>query len=402
MTSLIGDAAPAPTAPAGPARVDETTAAGRILQELRRGGPATRTMLATATGFSASTVNRAVAELLAYELLCDRPDLAPRGRVGRPHVPVDLNADRFVLAGAHVGVRDTLVVAGDLWGRELRRTTFPTPSRPDELFTRIGETIRAHERVLPERVPVRAGLAVGGRYDRSRGIVDHSRLGWAQLPVDALFGSVVATPYTVVPQVEAMAEVEYRRYEATFRHRPASWLYVYARETVAVAWLVDGVARSSVDGPGTVAHLPTEWRVQCECGRVGCLEAAVADSTVVDIAVRSGVLPAVDGIGSVYTAAESGNRVAAELLRHRSQVLGRAVALVRDIVNPEVVTVGGQAFTRYAPARAHVLDGYRRSSSYRDVPLRFSDHGDEIQSAAALGAASSAVFTDPTGALRMP
>lgn len=204
-------------------------------------------MLADFTGLSASTVNRAVTSLLDHGLLRDRPDLAPRGRVGRPHVPVEVDTERGFLAGIHLGERETRVVSGDLLGRELHRTTFATPASAFDVFAAIGAALRVHESQLHGRQPLWAGLAVGGLYDEHRGALDHPRLGWCEAPVDVLFRAIVPTPYTVVPYVEAVAEVEYRRFESAFRRRPESWLYLCAEESISMAWLVDGLARSSAD-----------------------------------------------------------------------------------------------------------------------------------------------------------
>ncbi|MCD2113923.1 MarR family transcriptional regulator [Rhodococcus rhodochrous] len=334
-------------------RGDETTPAGWIMQHLRRGGPATRTMLADFTGLSASTVNRAVTSLLDHGLLRDRPDLAPRGRVGRPHVPVEVDTERGFLAGIHLGERETRVVSGDLLGRELHRTTFATPASAFDVFAAIGAALRVHESQLHGRQPLWAGLAVGGLYDEHRGALDHPRLGWCEAPVDVLFRAIVPTPYTVVPYVEAVAEVEYRRFESAFRRRPESWLYLCAEESISMAWLVDGLARSSVDD------------IESFCA---VLEPGSADGT--------------------------------DPSPNRAVLLGRAVALVRDVVNPDVVTVGGEALTGHGPDREDVSDGYRQRSSYNDVPLRFSEPDDDLRSAAALGAASRVMYVDPIGAMQ--
>ncbi|MBS9374284.1 winged helix-turn-helix domain-containing protein [Rhodococcus sp. B50] len=337
----------------GVAHADETMPAGRIMQQLRRCGPATRTVLAECTGLSSSTVNRAVSALLEYGLLRDRPDLAPRGRVGRPHVPVEVDTDQGFLAGIHLGERETWVVSGDLLGRELHRTTFATPASAFDVFAAIGAALRVHEVALQGRRALWAGLAVGGLYDGHRGALDHPRLGWCEAPVDALFRAIVPTPYTVVPYVEAVAEVEYHRFESAFRRRPESWLYLWAEQTISMAWLVDGLARSSADD------------IESFC--------------------------AVTGQSSGDDADPSSNR---------SVLLGRAVALVRDVVNPDVVTVGGDAVTRQGPEREDVSDGYRQRSSYNDVPLLFSEPDDGLRSAAALGAASRVMYVDPIGAMQ--
>ncbi|MCB8913418.1 winged helix-turn-helix domain-containing protein [Rhodococcus rhodochrous] len=332
---------------------DKATPAGRIMQQLRRSGPATRAVLAESVGLSASSVNRAVTALLDLGLVRERLDLAPRGRVGRPRVPVAVNTGRRFLAGVHLGERETSVVSGDLLGRELHRTTFTTPASAFEVFAAVGAALRVHEAALRDRELLWAGLVVGGRYDGQRGVLDHPRLDWCEAPVDALFRAVVPTPYTVVPHVEAVAEVEYRRFESAFRRGPENWLYFCADDTVSMAWLVDGLVRSSADD------------IESFCAAL-----------VPDEGGAAGAFP------------------------DRSVRLGRAVALVRDVVNADAVTVGGGVFTRAGQERGYLSEGYRQMSSYADVPLRFSDRYDEIRSAAALGAATRVMYLDPIGAMQ--
>lgn len=388
----------------GAAVRDTVTPAGRVLQVLRRTGPATRTQLAEATGFSVSTVNRIVGELFERALVRDRTDLAPKGRVGRPHVPLDLDDEKYLTVGVHLGVRSIRVVAGDLRADVLAVTEFPTPDDPVAAFGAVASEVRNHLRAYPRRSLLRAGLAVGGRLDRRTGILDHRHLGWSGVPVAELFAAAVPAAVGVAAHVDALADVEYRALErAGSGAPPPSYLYFYARETIACAWVVDGVVRSPDDGPGTVAHLPTGSGVPCGCGRIGCLEVTVADRTLVAAAERDGVLgrsAAARGIDGLHEAADAGSAGAAALLTARATHLGRAVALVRDLVNPDVVALGGQSFTAYPSGQRHIRDEFERRTALPVVPLRFSCLGDGTQSAAALSVGLAAVYADPFGVAR--
>ena len=97
---------------------------------------------------------------------------------------------------------------------------------------------------------------------------------------------------------------------------------------------------------------------------MGCLEATISDRAVVAQALSSGAV--IQGservtIADVYRAASSGSIPAHELLVDRARVLGRTVAMLRDLFNPDRVILGGQAFTDYPAGvpqcRRGLLDG---------------------------------------------
>ena len=55
------------------------------------------------------------------------------------------------------------------------------------------------------------------------------------------------------------------------------------------------------------------------------------------------------------------NQQAKELLAERARVLGEAVALLRDVLNPDELVVGGQAFTEYPEGDGAGRRGFRRT-----------------------------------------
>src|SRR4051812_32154688 len=76
-----------------------SASASAILRAVLDGGPIARSTIARRTGLSAAAVTGHTAELTRLGLLHELPEAEPRGGVGRPHVPVDLDTGRHV-AGA--------------------------------------------------------------------------------------------------------------------------------------------------------------------------------------------------------------------------------------------------------------------------------------------------------------
>ncbi len=257
---------------------------------------------------------------------------------------------------------------------------------------------------------------MGGVVDSAGGLVDHPRLGWVQAPVGPALGNALGMPVSVASHVDAMAGAELlfstpgRRRTGTgdrlsglhFGDR-LSVLYFYARETVGFAQVIDGRVYTPASGPGTIASLPVRSEM---LGGTGTLESTVSDEAVVAAACKRGILP-VSGPGSTISVlmriSRRGDAQAAEareLLAERARVLGGAVALLRDILNPDEIVVGGQAFTEYleglTPLRAAVAQG----SSLPVREVRLTRFGNRVQESGAGVVSLSSLYADPLGAVR--
>ena len=266
---------------------------------------------------------------------------------------------------------------------------------------------------------------MGGVVDSAGGLVDHPRLGWVQAPVGPALGNALGMPVSVASHVDAMAGAELlfstpgRRRTGTgdrlrglhFGDRLSvlyfgdrlSVLYFYARETVGFAQVIDGRVYTPASGPGTIASLPVRPEM---LGGTGTLESTVSDEAVVAAACKRGILP-VSGPGSTISVlmriSRRGDAQAAEareLLAERARVLGGAVALLRDILNPDEIVVGGQAFTEYleglTPLRAAVAQG----SSLPVREVRLTRFGNRVQESGAGVVSLSSLYADPLGAVR--
>ncbi|MFD0361969.1 ROK family protein [Nocardia sp. GCM10030253] len=376
------------------------------------GGPVSRDNAARTTGLSIATVNRQVSALLAAGLLRERPDLTASGAVGRPRVPFEIDHEAYLTLGIHIGAAATKIVAADLRGRILGGLAIATPQTgQDFATTTVARSAKAFLQRWHRRKALWAGVAIGGRVDPLTGVVDHPKLEWKGAQIGAVLGEVLELPVSVAPHVEAMAASELllptpdQRDARGAGPERGSSLYFYVRETAGVAVTLDGRVHTPSNGPGSIAHLPTGSDVVCPCGRRGCLEVTVGDRSLHARAVGRGIIPAYNGtagstIADLYRAAEAGSEPARELLAERATTLGQTVALVRDMLNPDRVILGGQAFTGYRPAVAHVARAFQQSSSLPPTDIRISGFGGKVQEFAAVVTSLSALYADPLSAMR--
>ncbi|OBC11617.1 hypothetical protein A5784_34480 [Mycobacterium sp. 852013-50091_SCH5140682] len=403
-------------------------AAASVFSAARLRGPIARDAIAQHTQLSIATVNRQVTALLEAGILRERADLAVSGAIGRPRVPVEVNHEPFLTLGIHIGARTTSIVAADLFGRTLDVVETPTPSGAQAAaLATLASSARRYLSRWHRRRPLWVGVASGGVVDSTTGYLDHPRLGWHDAPVGPVLAEALGLPVSLASHVDAMAGAELLlagarrgreeqlgrgREEQLGRGREEQLgrgadagqartsLYVYARETVGYALSIDGRVHSPASGPGTIAALPAQSEL---LGGTGQLESTVSDEAVLTAARKLRIVPA-DGPAStlpaVLRAARAGNTQAAELLADRARVLGEAVALLRDMLNPDDLIVGGQAFTEYPEGMAAVESAFARRSVLAARDIRVTAFGNRVQEAGAGIVSLGGLYADPIGAMR--
>ncbi len=132
---------------------------------------------------------------------------------------------------------------------------------------------------------------------------------------------------------------------------------------------------------GEWGHMPLPWPrdderpgAACYCGRRGCVETWLSGPGFASWA--AGEFGAEGGTERIAAAAEAGDDRAAAAVRAYSERLGRALAVVVDIVDPDVIVLGGgvsgiEALYRLTPehvSRHAFSDGV-------DTPIRKAVHG---------------------------
>jgi predicted NBD/HSP70 family sugar kinase len=380
---------------AGDGRRGQNAAA--VLRAVLDQGPVARSTVGRLTGLSAAAVSRQLAELADLGLVRERPVRAPRPAVGRPHVPVDLDVRHHVAAGVHIAVLHTTLVLMDLRGRVLVQERVPhgpdrsAPAVLADLVERTTAFLDAHGAA---RRPLGVGVATGGWVDPARGVmVRHRELDWRDVPVGPLLAERLGLPVSVEGHARALARAEQLFGHERERAR-SSLVHLFVGNVVDAAIATGG---SVHEGPnaaaGHVSHLPVGGDAPCACGRRGCLAATAAEWAVAGRAVAEGRLRT-PRFADVLAAVEADERWALDLLRDRARAVGRAAALLLDVINPDVLVVCEAGTARrpdlLADLRAEVA---RHSHRGGDVARRVVAGSFGVQ---ALGVAAGSVVLRET------
>jgi glucokinase len=192
--------------------------------------------------------------------------------------------------------------------------------------------------------PVAAGVAVPGVVDEETGTaVWSSNVGFRDVPLRDLVSARLGVPATLGHDVRVGGVAE-ARLGAGRDERNV--LFIAIGTGIAAAHVVDGKAFGGAHGAaGEVGHVIVRpGGPPCGCGARGCLETVIGQEALlrragveVDDAARTAVLAA-----ELLGRAENGDPIVLEVLEDAGAELGRALASVANLLNPEAVVLGGQ------------------------------------------------------------
>jgi predicted NBD/HSP70 family sugar kinase len=384
-----------------------------VLRHLRDAGPRSRARIAAHTGLNKATVSSLVGELAERRLVAD--GRSERGAIGRPGQAVNLDGASVSGVGAEINVDYVAVAVLDLVGRvvterRLGMDTVQLGPGPvmDGLATLVRETLDAPD--VHGRTVVGLTLAVPGLVRIADGrLVEAPNLGWRDVSVGSLLQERLGPldcAIRVDNEANLAAMAEYAERRGTVRH------LVLLAGTVGVGAgiVVDGRVLRGADGfGGEVGHLPLDKPgALCGCGRRGCWETRVGLGAllqgIADIAdsVLDPTLDVEQRLGEVVRRAEAGDRRTLDALDQVGTWLGRGAATIANVVNPELIALGGYV----AAIAPWVVEPMRREFAAGVIadPDRCAIEVSPLAFAGAVrGAAEQAldaVFADPTMAPR--
>ncbi|MFR9797854.1 ROK family protein [Streptomyces sp. MS06] len=368
----------------------------RVLHTVSAEGPLSRAAVASRIGLTRAAVSTLVDELIRSGLL---EELGPErpGRVGRPGSALAVSGRGPAGIGAEVGVDHLAVCAVDLRGRVRARAERHGTNRgrsPGPVLGELGELVR---RVLAETEaeglwPAGLAVAVPGLVARdARTVVRAPNLDWHDTDLGPLLP--VGCPLTVGNEANFGALAELWLGEGT----PRDFLHVSAEIGIGAAIVVDGRLLHGTRGfAGELGHVPVRPDgPACACGGRGCLEQYAGEEAVLRAA---GMEPGEGRVGLLAERAADGDEAVRRALREAGEALGIALTGAVNLLDPEVVVLGG-ALSELAPWLLSALrEELARRTAGPACPVAVSRLGHE---GPLLGAAHSVVrgvLDDPAAA----
>lgn len=343
--SVDSDAPSRPAAPGGRPKPGSQSALRqlneqRIVQALATGGPQTQAELARQTGLSTATVSNIVRGMADAGAVTTSPTTSS----GRRALSVALNDDGSVAVGIDIGRRHLRVVLAGPDYRILREeaVTLPPGHTAEEGLDAAADLL---ERLLTETGTQKssvlgAGIGIPGPIDRRTGTVVQGAIlpEWVGINILESFSARLGIPVFIDNDANlgALAQVTWGPHSAV-----DNLMFLKLGSGIGAGLILNGALYyGNVGITGELGHTTIdEHGLICRCGNRGCLETVASTATMISLLERTvqGPLTATE----IVQMALDGDTATLRVLDDAGLAIGRAVAHVANLINPELIVIGG-------------------------------------------------------------
>lgn len=323
-----------------------------ILSYLATGEEATISDLAKELNISVPTVTKLVGELKEENYLTDYGKIETAGG-RRPNV-FGLAGDAFYFLGVDVRRRRIDFVLLDFKGRVVKKTNaIPfvlknTEEALEEICVHIATFIR--ESGTPSGKILGMGVSLTGRIDSNNGY-SHTYFNFHEQPLADLLQERFSMPVYIENDSRAMMFAE--KHSGVVKDEK-NVLFLNLGRGIGIGMMFDGKLYYGKTGfAGEFGHIPLfNNEILCHCGKKGCLETEVSgialekifatrvkegeSSILSEKCEKEGVL-----LYDIIEAANHDDVLSITLLSEIAEKLGRGVGVLINLLNPELVVIGG-------------------------------------------------------------
>ncbi|WP_329173903.1 ROK family protein [Streptomyces sp. NBC_01477] len=384
-----------------------------VIESVRLSGTITRGEIAHRTGLTQQSVSRIARSLLDRGILVE--DAQRRATSGKPRTPVRLCGTAAHALGLHIDPEVLTAVVIDLDGAIVCTCTRPVSADidPGEFVAQVvalgREALEKARGAVREDGFLGIGVAVPGPVDIASGTVLDPPLmsAWNDLPLLYLLQDHFPCP--VIIEKDSLAAAAGERWIGRDR-RARDFAYLYLGTGVGSGLYLNGdLYRGVSANAGEFGQL-----CAIALGRVGAdgrpevLPECNPPVSVPDFAARRGLRGAGGAGGStaayraVGRAAAAGDEAAAGALREVAGAIGRGALGLVDLLDIDLIVLGGPFFTDdaapfYLEEIGRVVNDFPQARRLRQVEVERSVLSAE---AAAVGAASTIFHATFTPRLR--
>ncbi|PTT67222.1 ROK family transcriptional regulator [Arthrobacter sp. HMWF013] len=358
----------------------------RIIETLMS-GPSTQAELARQTGLSTATVSNIVKVMQDSGLASTEPITSS----GRRALNVRLNSNGAVAVGIDFGRRHLRVVLASLSYHVIAEESVMLP-----LGHQSEEGIQAavvlldkllRENAVERTAVVGAGVGIPGPIDRRTGTVAQGAIlpEWVGINILQHLEDTLKMPVFVDNDANlgAWSEVTWGPHTGV-----TNLMFLKIGSGIGAGLILNGAPYYGHVGiTGEIGHATIhEQGLVCRCGNRGCLETIASTTTMIELLSRGEDRPLTPA--DIVSKALARDSATLRVVDDAGLAVGRALGNVANLINPEVIVVGGPL----AGLGNLLLDPIRRGLIRHAVPvigetttLTMSSLGDRAE---ALGAAA--------------
>ncbi len=264
-----------------------------------------------------------------------------------------------ILAGIDIGGTKCAVCLGEVAGDQARviaRQQFPTPASPTTAVAALGAALAALLAGCPATAPVAIGVSCGGPLDSRAGLIlsPPNLPGWDRVDVVTPLRERFGVPVALQNDANACALAEWR-WGAGRGCR--SLIFLTFGTGMGAGLILDGrLYAGASDMAGEVGHVRLADWGPVGYGKIGSFEGFCSGGGIAQLAgmlARAelqmgrppGFCPTWDDLPrltaeTVGAAAQGGDPLARRVFEIVGEQLGRGLALLVDVLNPERIVIG--------------------------------------------------------------
>lgn len=312
----------------------------RIVHALLSNGSSTQAELARQTGLSTATVSNIVKTMAASSMVTTSRTTSS----GRRALAVTLNDSQGVAVGIDFGRRHLRVLVANLGYDVLAEELTELPPGY-EAADGIDAAARLLDKVLAAADVNRSdvlgvGVGIPGPLDRRAGVAIGGTIHpeWVGVQIRQEMEAALQLPVFVDNDCNlgALAETTWGRHAAV-----ANLVFVKIGTGIGSGLVLDGQLYYGQTGvTGELGHTTLDDQgVICRCGNRGCLETLA--STDVILRLLNGHGSSTLTITDVVANALEGDTATLRVIDDVGMAIGRALGTVANLINPEVIVIGG-------------------------------------------------------------
>ena len=374
-----------------------------VLGMIKTYGPIARVEIARRSGLSPATISTITAELIEENLVYEKAAGDSSG--GRPPILLALNPKGGFVVGIKLTETNATAALTNLEAMVITKRTLELSSQsPDLVVKDLAYLVSAllKESRLEKQQLLGVGVGMAGIVDAYQGVLRQSpTLGWQDVNLADMLEDQVGVPVYLENDVNTLTITE-KWFGAG--QGVDNFLTVSIGRGVGMGIVSNGqFYRGARGGAGEFGHIVVDPEgPQCECGKRGCLETFAGDLGLLRAASeavqRGEIGQPVSNIEELISLAASGNQGAQAVFAKAGQVLGRSIANLINIFNPQKILISGEGVRAgkwLLDPMCQAVDIYVMPGLRQDTEIQIDPLGDDAWARGAAGLVLRELFESP-------
>ena len=309
-----------------------------VLRAIATNGPVSRAQLARDLGLSGPTLTQATRYLFERGLIAEIKQSPSTG--GRPATLLGLVANAGQVLGVKLADNHAVGVCVNLQSEILWSFEEPFSSRGEDAIKELIALLKKNTKKIKGQL-LGIGIGIPGVVSpNDTGMANSAMLGWNDVNVGKRISEALNTPVLFENDVNTLAITE-----SLYGHGRdvSNFITITLGRGIGMGLVINGELYAGSYGSGEFGHVnAVNGGDKCECGKFGCLETVASSPAIHKAAVAAGYISKNTSMSKLWDLARHNKKMANDLFKEPSKLLGIALANVINVFGPELIFISGE------------------------------------------------------------